>query len=336
VAAVEIIVEQLRRRVPGGIGTYTRGLLQGLHTLDADVTLFATGPVDDAYPQHTTRIPAPLLTRLWDRGVAVGPRGPLIHAVSLATPYPRGSKVVVVVHDTAWRTVPDAYPRRGRRWHEAALRRAVRRAAAIVAPSPIDGIDAVVIPEGADHLPPPDHNGAGALLRANGVTTPYVLTVSTLEPRKNLVRLVEAYRLASSRLPEPWPLLVAGADGWGAALQPESGVKLLGHVSGGVLAALYADARCLVYVPLLEGWGLPPVEAMRAGTPVVASPMPSTASAALEVEPTDVPAIANALVRAAGDDRVRSQLVTAGLERTRDLTWEATARQHMDLWSSLR
>jgi glycosyltransferase involved in cell wall biosynthesis len=88
----------------------------------------------------------------------------------------------------------------------------------------------------------------------------------------------------------------------------------------------------VAYVPLVEGWGLPPVEAMAACTPVVASPMPSTGGAALEVDPTDVDAIANALAVATGDDRRRSELVTAGLLRARELTWAAAARAHVELW----
>src|SRR5581483_3128452 len=335
---VEIVVDQLRRRVPGGIGTYARGLLQGLTAIhQPDVTLLAgRGPdLHLGYPLRTSPLPSRVLTRAWDRGLCGRAHGDVVHAVSTAAPYPRGTPVVVVVHDTAWRSFPDAYPPRGRRWHEAALQRAMARAAAIVTPSDI-GLDRqVVIPEGSDHLPPPDADATRRLLDDLGVTTPYLLTVSTLEPRKNLVRLMDAYQRALSALPERWPLVVAGAAGWGPSVAPVPGVTLAGPVPPAVLAALYAGARCLVYVPLLEGWGLPPVEAMRAGTPVVASPMPSTGGAALEVDPRDVDAIAAALLTAAGDEAVRSELVAAGRERTRDLTWATTARRHVDLWWEL-
>jgi alpha-1,3-rhamnosyl/mannosyltransferase len=91
----------------------------------------------------------------------------------------------------------------------------------------------------------------------------------------------------------------------------------------------------VAYVPLLEGYGLPAVEAMRAGVPVVASPMPSTAGAALEVDPLDPGAIAGGLVQAAADESARTALVTAGLARARDLTWEAAARRHTALWAGL-
>ncbi|MHB8464869.1 MAG: glycosyltransferase family 4 protein [Acidimicrobiales bacterium] len=347
---VVVVAEQLRRRVPGGIGTYVRGLLQGLTEIGADVTLVASrAPARPdplralGFPVRASALPGPLLTRCWDLGVAVGGvrNAGVLHATSLATAYPRHVATAVMVHDLAWREVPEAYPARGRRWHEAALARCLRRAAVIITPSEasavaFDGCRVEVIPEGCDHLPPPDRAGADALLARLGVVTPYLLSVSTLEPRKNLARLMQAYSRAVDRLPEPWPLIVAGAAGWGPELAPTPGVKLAGAVDSGVLAALYAGARCVAYVPLTEGWGLPPVEAMTACTPVVASPMPSTARAALEVDPRDIDAIADALVVAASDEGQRSALVTAGLLRAAELTWSAAARRHVEVWESLR
>ncbi len=285
--------------------------------------------------------------RWWDlgRGAGLVAGAGVVHAPSLAFP-PGGETLVVTVHDLAWREVGDTFPARGRRWHERAFGRALRRADALVTPSErtaelvrqagaSDDDEVVVIEEGADHLPTADAAGAGAVLRSIGVNTPYLLTVSTIEPRKNLPRLIEAYGLARDRLPEPWPLVIVGPSGWGGTLRPSPGVKLAGVVSDAVLAGLYAGARCLVYVPLVEGWGLPPVEAMGACLPVVASPMPSTGGAVIEVDPLDTEAIADAVALAAGDDRRRSELVTAGLLRFGELTWEAAARRHVELWASV-
>jgi glycosyltransferase involved in cell wall biosynthesis len=92
----------------------------------------------------------------------------------------------------------------------------------------------------------------------------------------------------------------------------------------------------LVYAPITEGWGLPPVEAMAAGTPVVASPMPSTGEAALTVDPTDVSAMTAAIVRAAADETCREELRDAGLARAGELTWAKAAATHVDLWRSLQ
>jgi alpha-1,3-rhamnosyl/mannosyltransferase len=268
----------------------------------------------------------------------------VLHATSIAVPPPRQTPTTALIHDLAFRHVPEAYPRRGRRWHEAALRRAVERATVLAAPSPAtvddllaagapaDRVRLLTDPYGCDHLPAADAEGAAAFLRDLKVDSEYLLTVSTLEPRKNLRRLLAAYRAARPRLPEPWPLVVVGPSGWGEALAPEPGVVMAGMVSAGVLAGLYARARLVAYVPLLEGFGLPAVEAMYACAPVIASPMPSTAGAAFEVNPTDVDAIADALVRVASQEGVRSQLVTAGVLRSAELTWEAAARRHVELW----
>ncbi len=359
-----VVAEQLRRTVPGGIGTYVRGLVQGLSAMGTgapDLAVWASrgpkngsDPVADLGPTVVTSpLPCAALTRAWDRGWAGfgsraggGNGADVIHATSLAMPPRRIAPVAVTVHDLAWRTVPDAFPPRGRRWHEAALGRAVERASLFVVPSRTTadalisaGARAVrieVVDEGSDHLPGPDHAAADALLARLGVVGPFLLSVGTLEPRKNLRRLVAAYQVARARLPEPWPLVVVGPAGWGD--QPPSaddGVVMAGWVADPVLASLYGKARLVAYVPLLEGFGLPALEAMAAGTPVVASPMPSTGGAALETDPRDVDAIAAALVAAAADDSVRADRVAAGSRRAAALTWETAARAHVDLWRSL-
>jgi len=365
---VTLVVEQLRRAVAGevsGIGTYTLGLLQGLREMGPEAPRLAlhasrAGADPDPLAAHghpvvASPLPGRLLTRAWDRGLVGVSRaggGAVVHSTSLAFPAPAKSPPLsVMVHDLAWRDVPEAYPPRGRRWHEAALQRAIAGARVLMVPAraAADALLAAgasadrveVVPEGADHLPPADVDGARRILDRLGVRDGYVLTVSTLQPRKNLRRLLDAYALARSEMADPWPLVVVGAQGWGEALPASSvphGVLLAGEVKGGELAGLYRGARCLAFVPLAEGFGLPPVEAMRECTPVVATPgVPSTAGtgAVLEVDPLDVRAIATALVRASSDDRVRSELVTAGLELTAELTWERAARRHVELWTQL-
>jgi len=356
-----LVVEQLRRRVPGGIGRYTTGLLQGLAQLAEGgetvpaITLYASRArgSPDPLAVHGLRLrasplPGPVLSRAWDLGLLRAPGGSdLVHATSTAAP-PTSAPLVVTVHDTAWRQVPGSFPTRGRRWHEAALRRARRRAAALVVPSEavahelvaagVDPAAVVVIAHGADHLPAPDHTGASALLERLGVGGQFLLSVGTLEPRKNLVRLVAGYERARPRLPEPWPLVVVGPRGWGPEGPPSSaatGVVWAGPVDDATLAALYARARLLAYVPLVEGFGLPPVEAMRQGTPVLSSALPSLGAAARVVDPDRVEDIAAGLVEVATDETLRRQLVARGTARADELTWKASARAHRDLWASV-
>lgn len=355
---VLVVAEQLRRPVPGGIGTYVRGLVQGLASRGdeaaPDVTLWASRPprgdpdplVALGPPVITSLLPAPVLVRAWDRGAVRPPGHPdVLHATSFAIPPPGTVPLSVMVHDLAWRHFPDAYPERGRRWHEAALGRAVGRARLLVVPSATVADDLLaagassgrveVVEEGCDHLAPPDDEGADALLARLGVSGGFLLTVSTLEPRKNLPRLLAAYDRARARLPEPWPLVVVGPAGWGPQLQGRPGVVLAGGVGSGVLAALYRRTRVMAYVPLREGFGLPVVEAMSCGAPVVASAVPSAGGATLEVDPFDVDVIAHALVRAAIDGDERAGLVAAGRARTAGLTWERAARGHAELWATV-
>ena len=270
----------------------------------------------------------------------------VLHVPSLAIP-PTSAPLTVFVHDLAWRELPAAYPARGRAWHEAALARAIDRADALMVPSErtadllagdlrTRGTAVDVVPEGCDHLPPPDDSGAAALLDRLGVSGPFLLTVGTIQPRKNLERLLAAYAMVRARLPEPWPLVVVGATGWGETLRPVDGALLAGVPDDAVLASLYRRAHLLAYVPLVEGFGLPPLESMHAGTPVVASPLPSTGSAAFDVDPLDAEAIADALMTVATDDATRADLVARGRAHAGAMTWSAAASKHMDIWRRVR
>jgi len=299
------------------------------------------------------------LTLAWDRGLAAAPKGRgVLHSVSLAAPPVRPSRrdggraLVVTVHDLAWRTHPEATTARGRRWHEAALGRALSRADGFVVPSaPVaralvaagaDEGKVRVIPHGVDHLPPADADATHQLLEGAGVTGGYLLTASTLEPRKNLDRLLAGFAVARRSFPEPWPLLVVGPSGWGdVRLSTSDGVVAIGRVEDGVLAALYAGARAFVYVPLEEGFGFGPLEAMSLGSPVVVSAtVPSIdvlgpSPPAVVVDPRSIDDIASALTRAACDDDLRAELVAEGRARIRPLTWAASAAAHSAWWEEL-
>lgn len=356
---VVVVAEQLRRAVPGGIGTYVAALLRALAGLDRCPRLVvhasrSPGRPDPlaafGWPLAISSWPAPLLQRAWSLGRCRAPDAAVVHSASLAAPPPgRGAALVVVVHDMLWRVRPRDYGRHGYRWHEAAFRRAVARADRLVVPArevaeQLVGAGAapervVVVRWGCDHLPPPDRSGADRVLRALGVAgdEPYMLSVGTLEPRKNLRGLVAAHALARRQLRERWPLVVVGPAGWGrSGLSDADGVLLAGAVDDAVLSGLLVRARLLAYVPWAEGFGLPPVEAMAAGVPVVSSLIPSTVGAALRVDPADTDAIADALVQVATDDAVRRELVDAGRALAARDTWAACASSHVRLWESLR
>ncbi|MHB8289325.1 MAG: glycosyltransferase family 4 protein [Acidimicrobiales bacterium] len=364
-----IVVEQLRRPIPGGIGTHIRGLLKGLgeclFSEDAGeqaarllggpdsqlkVSLLASRPSRDGeplddlgFPIFTSRMPSRLLTRAWELGAVRAPRGiDLLQATSLAFPATRGAPLVVSVHDLMWRTVPETFPSRGRRWHERALRRALSQAAGFVVPSqetasslvaagaPLDAVE--VVGEGGDHMPPPDLVGTARLLDVLGVDGEYVLSVGTLEPRKNLQRLFSAFGVARTKAAKDLSLVVVGPRGWGEMARPVPGVKLAGGVPAGILSGLYSRALCLAYVPLAEGFGLPVLEAMRFGTPVIASPMPSVSEGVLRVNPLDVDEIAGEILRIVLDPLLRSHLGDLARKSAAELTWAKVALRHLQAW----
>jgi glycosyltransferase involved in cell wall biosynthesis len=386
---VLVAAEQLRRRVPGGIGRTTTELLRAIPADAVDVTVWvsrrpwrALGPDPVMALGHEVRqshLTHRSLIAAWDMGLAAPPGGfDVVHAVSLATPPLRSGRapveptwrsssattaarkpaLTVAVHDVTWRDFPDATTRRGRRWHEAALRRAVARADRLIVPSPeiarevldagVDDGRVSVIPWGSDHLEPPDDATTTELLRRHGVNGPFLLTVGTLEPRKNLSRLVSAYRQARESLPEPWPLVIVGPSGWGpdrrgAVVGAVPGVVVLGRVSEVVLSGLYRRAQALLYFALGEGFGLPPAEANSVGLPCAASrTVPSVADAAwpepvaVLADPRNVDAMAGAVVEAATNEARRQQLVRAGRALAATRTWKHVGASYAALWRELR
>jgi glycosyltransferase involved in cell wall biosynthesis len=375
---VLVAVEQLRRRVPGGIGAYARGVLAGLEALTPSeqgvaVTLLASrapggrrSPEPDPLAQFgkpviASHLPGPVMTRAWDRRWLHAPEGfDVVHSVSLAAPMLRRgsrSKLVVTVHDVAWRRHPDATTPRGRRWHEQALQRAAASATALVVPSRLvaadlekSGVDPArlaLVPGGTDHVADPDPAATADLLRRVGVSGEFLLTVGTLEPRKNVDRLVRAFGRVRPSLPGRWPLVIVGPSGWGRepTHPPHAdGVVFTGAVSDPVLAGLYQRARAFAYVPLTEGYGLPPLEAMRMGTPsVVANEVPSVHDVgatgeppACIVDPLDIDDIARGISAVLTDDALRVDLAARGSAYALARTWATAAREHVALWARLR
>ena len=180
----------------------------------------------------------------------------------------------------------------------------------------------------------------GAVLARYGITSPFVLGVGTLEPRKNLRTLLEAFALLPSRLANQFQLVLAGKPGWGTAnleryllnYAKRSSLVLTGYVAETDLRALYASARMFVFPSFYEGFGLPVAEAMASGCPVIASTAASlqevAGSAAIFVDPKSPPEEwSRAMVRVADSAELRHSLAIAGRERAGRFSWETCAQQ---------
>ena len=191
------------------------------------------------------------------------------------------------------------------------------------------------------------HHGvhsAGARTPAADDREDLVLCVGAIQKRKNIARLVEAFE----QLPKSWRLALAGAaDGYGAAGElraveespRRADIDVRGYVSAEALGSLYQRAGIFAFPSLDEGFGMPVLEAMSHGTPVVTSrrsALPEVAGdAAVLVDPFDVEAIAHALLRLAGDPDLRDDLSRRGLERARGFTWESAVEQTWRVYSEI-
>ena len=272
------------------------------------------------------------------------------HVLPFVLPPSRMPPCVVTVHDLGYHVFPDSHTRSQRFYLEAGTRWSVSTARAVIAISQSTALDLqhfygapaariTVVYEAAPDATPVSATAVASLQERYGLHRPYALFVGTIQPRKNIARVIQAYAWLCRHSAIGWDLVLAGAPGWlseslytaARAQGLEGQLHFLGYVPDEELPALLKGARFFCFPTLFEGFGLPVLEAQRYGVPVLTSnnsSLPEVAGdAALLVDPTDVDAIAQAMLRLSQDEALRQQLIEAGYTNVERFSWEKAARE---------
>ena len=363
-------------RQHGGVGRYTRSLVKALAREAAsrgardELTLLWAGPprIDPPadWPRvRTRRLPLPerWMTILWQRlrlplpADALAGGADVFYSPDFTLPPLARAAAAVTVHDLSYLVQPETHFPPLRRYLEAAVPRALDRAARVFADSeqtrmdlstylsvPTERVE-VVLSAADPMFRPASPEALAAARRRHGIDRPYLLSVGTIQPRKNLPAIFTALRelVDGGR---DLLLVHVGRPGWlyepiYAALET-SGVKervRFVAASDEDLVALYTGAVALVFPSLYEGFGLPALEAMACGTPVIASHAGSLAEvvgeAGIKVEPHDTSAIGAGVRRLLDEPDFRAQLIGRGYAQNARFRWESAARQVYDALASI-
>lgn len=356
-----------------GMGRYAASLTQALLDIGVPVAAFVhdtrdsrLGPLLRDLPTFTARLPL----RRWRLRAAFSyfggptmdrtfPGVGLFHATDHLLPKLTRARSVFTLHDTAYLHFPEYYLPRNRIFLRTMMPRFLRRADRVIVVSEHTKRDAlhfyaldpekiVVIPEGVDarFSPEVDPSGVSAIGQRYDLPSRFILHVGTIQPRKNLPTLLEAYAAVRRTHPDVG-LVIAGAKGWlyegffqrMRALGLDGQVTLTGQVPDDELPALFNAAEVFAYPSVFEGFGLPPLEAMASGTPVVSSDASSlpevVGDAGILLPPHDIGAWVGALDRVLGDHLLAEDLRGRGLARAERFTWEEAARKTHHVYASV-
>lgn len=353
----------------GGNESYATNLIQALAEIDDSnlYTLFVTtkeavARFSNRWPNFTVRttlphtplirIPITLSTELRRNRVDV------LH-VQFTAPPGAPCPVVVSIHDLSFEHLPQTFKRRSRMQLRMTVPRSARLASQVITLSnhsrndiistyniDPDKVTAIPLAAPAHFAPVTDENELQRVKQTYGTDGPYILCVGSIQPRKNLTRLLHAYSLlrradSEAKLPK---LVVAGKYAWlfGETLRTidqlelSDSVIMTGYVPEADLPALYSGALCFVYPSYFEGFGLPPLEAMKCGTPVIVGNRTSVpevvGDAAVLFDPFNIGDIASTIRKVISNDALRATLKIRGLERAKLFDWQQTARATLEVY----
>jgi glycosyltransferase involved in cell wall biosynthesis len=365
-------------RQGAGIGRYTRELITSVLAEDAAhdyVIMAAVAGLGERWQTEAARLranagagrltlrPLPLtddwIARIWQRIRVPIPAEWITGGVDLfyspdfvLPPLQQRTPALLTVHDLSFLRHPETFPEALRTYLEQAVPRSVARADHILADSHATRRDLIELLDVRPDKVTTLHLGVSSRFSAVEApgershlearyklgSKPYVLAVGTVQPRKNIRRLIEAIDALVSA--HDVTLALAGQPAWLSdpileAAAARDYVRVLGFVADEDLPALYRQAEVFAFPSLYEGFGLPPLEAMACGTPVVASSASSVpeavGDAGLLIDPRDVPVMTSTLARALTDEALRGTLRRRGLARAAEFTWERAARRWLAL-----
>ena len=325
-----------------GVGRYTRELGTALESQGVTVTRFAIALGGRAVAGvKRVRFPARLARIMWHRlgGPSVtlltGPTD-VVHGTNFVLPASGSVPGVVTVHDLSFLR-SGAFPGAARL--KSLVDWSTRRAACVIVPSRAVGHEvADEYPHAADRISVTPEGVASVFFGASplsdtalarmGIRRPFVLATGTDAPRKNLQRLLDAWTSAGDAVGD-WMLVLAGPRGWGPRLAATENVRTLGWVGDETLPGLMAAADLFCFPSSYEGFGLPPLEAMAAGTPVLVGSYPAArevlGDAAFEIDALDMQAFSEALVGLISDEQLRQRFQIKGRSQAAQFTWDQTA-----------
>ncbi|WP_322489800.1 glycosyltransferase family 1 protein [Chloroflexus sp.] len=345
-----------------GVSHYIEQVLLHLAQIDRvnHYTVYTTRGLDQTalglpanFVVKPSRLPTinPRVRIPWEQGIApliLCGRADLYHGCLNVAPLLSPVPTVITIHDLAFIRFPQTFRAYNRIYLDLATRLSARRASRILAVSEhtkrevvgLLGIPperVIVTPNAArSHFRPPAPAAIEQLRAFHGLPERFVLYVGTLEPRKNLTTLLEAFALVSRSVPDV-PLLIGGGKGWMyepifarlEQLNLRDRVKFAGYLPEEELPLWYAAATVFVFPSIYEGFGMPPLEAMSCGTPVITSNTSSlpevVGDAGLMVAPTDTIGLAEAIRCVLVDVDLRAELRQRGLARARRFSWADTA-----------
>jgi glycosyltransferase involved in cell wall biosynthesis len=285
----------------------------------------------------------------------------LFHGTNYDVPPWRQCATVLTIHDLSLLIHPETHEKRRVSRSRRRLPLMARSANAVIVPTEtvrgevcehlgLSAEKVFAVPESARACFKPMELGATEIVRRRlGIGVDFLLTVGTIEPRKNLQTLVDAFEEVTAAQSYPTlQLVIAGSRGWLSepffeALEKSpmrKRIVVTEYLNDEELRTLYSSCRGFVYPSIYEGFGLPPLEAMACGAPVITSRIPAleetTGGAAILIEPTNVQALAGAIIDLLEGDELRSRLSALGRSRAAEFTWERTARLTLDVYEKAK